>query len=117
MREIGNADHHEVGRRLNNRAEKFASAVSTTRTGHATISKRDDTAKIQLSPRSGQQPFQSGASSRHPRSLQTETLGRAGRVARYRGLIAAWVWAYCAIRRRPAVTLTMPARGVLFRRV
>ncbi len=33
MNEIGNADRQEVGRRLNNRAERFASAVSTARTG------------------------------------------------------------------------------------
>src|SRR5882757_2890149 len=56
MKEIGNADRHEVGRRLNNRAEN------------------------------SHQPFQRGASSRDPRGLQTETLGRAGRVARPRGL-------------------------------
>ena len=33
MNEIGNADRQEVGRRLNNRAERFASAVWTARTG------------------------------------------------------------------------------------
>ena len=58
----------------------------------------------------GPQPFQSGASSRHPPGLQTKALRRVGRVARPRGLIAAWVCACCAQRRRPAVALTKPER-------
>src|SRR5271166_4173479 len=36
-------------------------------------------------------------------------LRRVGRVARPHGLIAAWVCACCAQRRRPAVALTKPA--------
>src|SRR5208337_2546178 len=55
---------------------KLASAFSTTRTGHAAVSKREDTAKIQLSSCSSPQPFQPGTSSGDPRNLQTETLGR-----------------------------------------
>ena len=66
---------------------ELASAVSTTRAGDAAVSKDEDPAEIQLSSRPGPQPFQSGTSSRHPRSLQTETLGRAGRVAVSHGLI------------------------------
>src|SRR5271156_1497050 len=40
--------------------------------------------------------FQSGASSRQPRNLQTEALRCAGRVARRHGLIAARVWTFRA---------------------
>ena len=89
---------------------EFASAVSTTRTGHAAVSKHEDAAKIQLSSCPGPQPFQSAAPSRHPPDLQTKALRRVGRVERPRGLIAAWVCACCAQRRRPAVALTKPAR-------
>ena len=35
---------------------------------------------------------------------------RIGRMARPRGLTAAWVWACRAIRRRPAVTMTRPSQ-------
>ena len=87
MKAIGNSDRQEVGRGLNNRAEKFASAVSTTRARHAAFSKHEDTAKIQLSSRPGPQPFQSGAPSRHPSRLQAQTLCRIGRVACSCGLI------------------------------
>jgi len=39
IRRLGhNADRQEVGRRLNNPRGEIASAVSTTRTGHAAIS-------------------------------------------------------------------------------
>jgi len=91
---------------------KFASAVSTTGILHAAVSKCEEASEIPLSARPGPQPLQSGASSRHPRSLQTETLGRAGRVARSRGLIAACVWASYAIHKPPAVTLTRPTGGL-----
>src|SRR5438270_1608784 len=42
---------------------KLASAFSTTRASHASVSKREDVAKIQLSSRAGPQPFQPRASS------------------------------------------------------
>ena len=82
--------------------------------GHAAVSKHEDAAKIQLSSCPGPQPFQSGAPSRHPPGLQTKALRRLGRVARPRGLIAAWVCACCAQRRRPAVALTKPLAIVFF---
>ena len=65
---------------------EFAPAVSTTRAGHAALSKHEDVAEIQLSSRPGPQPFQSRAPSDHPPSLQAETLCHIGRVARPRGL-------------------------------
>jgi len=86
MKEIGNIDRHEVGRRLNNRAENSHQPLSATRTSHAALSECEDTTKVQFNSRAGPQSFQPGASSRDPRGLQTETLGRAGRVARPRGL-------------------------------
>ena len=70
LKEIGVADRHEVGRRLNNRGE-LASAVSTARAGHAAVSKHEDTAEIQLSSCPGPKSFQSGTSSPHPQRIQT----------------------------------------------
>src|SRR5208337_1100025 len=61
---------------------ELASAVSTTRARHAALSKYEDAAEVQLSSRPGPQPFQSGAPSRHPADVQTETLGRIDGVAR-----------------------------------
>src|SRR5208283_801413 len=87
---------------------KLASAFSTTRASHAAVPKREDAPEIQLSSCSGLQPFQPGTSSRRPRNLQTETLGRARRVVRAHGLIAAWVWGSYVTDRRPAVALTTP---------
>src|SRR5271166_1223058 len=89
---------------------EFASAVSTARTGHAEVSTREDAAKIQLNSCRGPQPFQSGAPFRHSPGLQTKSSRRVGRVARPRGLVAAWIWSCSAIRRRPAVTLTKPPK-------
>jgi DDE domain len=103
MKEIGNADRHEVGRRLNNRAEKRASAFSTTRASHAAAPKREDATEIQLNSCSGPQPFQPGTSSRYPRGLQTETLGWAGRMAHSHRLILPWNSVLCSKRMAGAV--------------
>ena len=65
---------------------EFSSAVSTTRARHAAVSKHEDAAEVQLSSRPGPQLFQSGTPSRHEASLQAETLGRVGGVARTRGV-------------------------------
>ena len=69
MKEIGNADRHEVGRRLNNRAEN----------SHQPFRRRER----------AMQRFRS------MKTLQNYNQRRAGasRVARPRGLMAAWVWA------------------------
>jgi IS1 family transposase len=75
------ADRHEVGGRLNNRAENSHQPFSTTRAGDAAVPKHEDAAEIRFNPRSGPQSFQSGAAPRHEGSLQTETLGRIGGVA------------------------------------
>src|SRR5450631_4594880 len=56
---------------------EFSSAISTTRAGYAEVSQHEDPAKIQFDSRRGPQPFQSGASSRQARRLQTQTLSRA----------------------------------------
>ena len=87
---------------------EFASAVSTTRTGYAAVSKREDAAKIQFSSCPGSQPLQSGAPSRHSPSLQTTTSRRIGRVARSRGLTPAWVWRAAPNADDLTVALTMP---------
>src|SRR5277367_3296637 len=70
-----------------------------------------DTTKVLFNSRSGPQSFQPGASSRDPRGLQTETLGRGGRVARPHGLATDWLSACNAIRRpRVVTTMTKPSR-------
>ena len=79
MDEIGvAADRHEVGGRLNNRAENSHQPFRRRERVMLRVPKHEDTAEIQLSPRSGSQSFQSGAASRHEGSLQTETLGSIG---------------------------------------
>jgi putative transposase len=81
MKEIGSADRHEVGLRLNKSGGELASAVSATRASDAGLSKLEDAAEVQLSSRPGPQPIQSGAASRHPARLQAETLCCIGGVA------------------------------------
>ena len=80
------AERHKVGGRLNNRAENSHQPVPAPRTGDAAVSKPEDAAEVQLSSCPGAQPIQSGAPSRHKASLQAETLGRVGGVARTRGV-------------------------------
>src|ERR1700674_5212500 len=75
-KEIGAADRHEVGGRLNNRAE------NSTGAGDAAVSKYEDAAEIQFSSRPSPESFQSGAASHHPAGLQAETLDCIGGVAR-----------------------------------
>src|SRR5471032_2910755 len=89
MKEFGISDRQDAGRRLNNRAENSHQPFRRRGAGHAAVSQHEGPAKIQFNSRPSPQPFQSGASSRQPRRLQTQTLGRAGRVARTRCLIVA----------------------------
>jgi DDE domain len=88
MKEIGNADRQEVGRRLNNRAENAHQPFR--RRERAMQRLRSGATEIQLNSCSGPQPFQPGTSSRYPRGLQTETLGWAGRMAHSHRLILTW---------------------------
>jgi putative transposase len=53
LKEIGNANRPEVGRRFNKSSGEFGSTVSATRTSHATVSKYQGTTKTQLSSCSG----------------------------------------------------------------
>jgi putative transposase len=104
MNEIGVADRQEVGQS----GGELASAVSPTRAGDAAIAKQEDAAEIQFSSRPGAQPFQSGAASRYPASLQAETLSRVGRVAHSRGTDRRLREGGRATCRRASVTLTLP---------
>ena len=89
---------------------EFASAVSTARTGDATLSKQEDLAKVQLNSWPGSQPFQSGASSRQPPRIQTEALGRTDRMARPGGINVANVFDIPRRARLNYVSLTLPPR-------
>ena len=113
MKEIGNADRQEGSRGLNNRAENSHQPFRRRERAMQRFRSKRTFQKNQLSSRPGQQPFQSRAPSDHPPSLQAETQCRLGPMARPRGLMAAWAWANCAIRRRPAVTLTKPMSGAV----
>jgi hypothetical protein len=110
MKEIGNADRHEVGRRLNNRAENSHQPFRR-REGAMQLFRSAKTLQ-KFNSRAGPQSFQPGASSRDPRGLQTATLGHAGRVARPRGLATDGLSACHAIRRPRVVTMTKPAWGL-----
>ena len=112
MREVGNADRQEVGARLNNRVENSHQPFSTTRAGDATVSKHEDAAEVQLSSRPGPQLFQSGAPSHHEASLQAETLGRAGGVARTRGVDRRLRAGMSRHAQTTAVTLTRPTTSI-----
>jgi transposase-like protein len=87
MNEIGvAAERHEVGGRLNNRAENSHQPFRRRERAMQRFSKSEDAAEVQLSSCPGAQPIQSGAPSRHEASLQAETLCSLGRVARPRGI-------------------------------
>ena len=117
MKEIGNADRQEAGRRLNNRAEN----------SHQPFRRRERAMQRFRSMKTLQK-FSSVHAQVHnhfnqERHLVTRQVykqrrfRRVGRVERPRGLIAAWVCACCAQRRRPAVALTKPPAGLRQRSV
>src|SRR5271167_3856199 len=81
------------------------------RAGYAAVSKYEDAAEVQLSPRPGPQPFQPRTPSRHSAGLQGETLGHVGGMARPCGLIDARHWASYVAPERETVALTMPSAG------
>ncbi len=87
MNEIGvAAERHEVGGRLNNRAENSHQPFRRRERAMQRFRSIEDAAEVQLSSCPGAQPIQSGAPSRHEASLQAETLCCLGRVARPRGI-------------------------------
>ena len=90
-------------------ARRIHIAVPTTRASHAAVSKHEDAAEVQLSSRPGPQLFQSGTPSRHEASLQGETLGRVGGVARTRGVDRRLRAGISRHTQTTAVTLTKPA--------
>ena len=112
MKEIGNADRREAGRRLNNRAENSHQPFRRRERARQRFRSMKTLQKLSSVHAQVHNHFKSGAPSRHPPGLQTKALRRVGRVARPRGLIAAWVCACCAQPRRPAVALTKPLRNV-----
>ena len=63
MKVIGNAQKQETGRWLNNRGENSHQPFSTTRTGHAAISKHAKFAEIRVRSFISSQPLQLGAPS------------------------------------------------------
>ena len=69
MKEIGAADRHEVGGRLNNRAENSHQPFRRRERAMQRFRSLKTAAKIQFSSRPGPQSFQSAAVSRHPAGL------------------------------------------------
>jgi putative transposase len=81
MNEIGVTDRHEVGRRLNNRAENSYQTFRRRERAMQRFRKYEDAAEVQLSSRPSSKPFQSGTPSCRPPGLQAETFDLIGRVA------------------------------------
>jgi TolB-like protein/class 3 adenylate cyclase len=110
-------DLKQIGRELNvryvlegsvqrggNRMRVSVQLIDAESGNHLWAEQFVDTTKVQFNSRDGPQSFQPGASSRDRRGLQTETLGRVGRVARPRRLATDWPSACHAIRRPRVVT-------------
>jgi IS1 family transposase len=107
------AERHEVGGRLNNRAENSHQPFRRRERAVQRFSKCEDAAEIQLSSCPGAQPIQSGAPSRHEASLQAETLCCLGRVAFPRGIDRRSRDGGRAACRRTSVTLTLPVKVMI----
>ena len=110
MKEIGNADRHEVGRRLNNRAEN---SHQPFRRRERAMQRFRSAKTLQKFSSIHAQIYNHFNQERHlvtRKVLQTKTLqphwpnGAVSRPSR------GWVWSCCAIRIRPAVSLTKLAR-------
>ena len=90
MKEIGNVDRHEVGRRLNNRAENSHQPFRRRERAMQRFRSAKTLQKFSSIHAQFHNHFLPGTSSRHPRNLQTETLGCAGRMGHSHGLILTW---------------------------
>jgi putative transposase len=86
MREVGNAGRQEVGGRLNNRAENSHQPFRRRERAMQLFRSMKTLQKFSSVHAQVHKSFQSGAASRHPASLQAETLSRVGRVARSCGV-------------------------------
>src|ERR1700722_5473731 len=109
MKEIGAADRHEVGGRLNNRGEN--SHQPFRRRERAMQQFRSMKTLQRFSSRPGPESFQSGAASHHPAGLQAATLdciGGVARTCRVGRRLRAGVSSCASVN---PVTLTTPPRG------
>jgi putative transposase len=86
MKEIGNACRHEVGRRLNNRAENSHQPFRRRERTMQRFRSMRTLQKFNLVHDQVQNHFNSGTPSRRPTGLQAETIDRIGRVAGSRGI-------------------------------
>ena len=86
MKEVGAADRHEVGRRLNNRAENSHQPFRRRERAMQRFRSLKTLQKFSSVHAQVHNQFQSGAPSRHAADLQTETLGGISGVARPCGI-------------------------------
>ncbi|HVP99230.1 MAG TPA: DDE-type integrase/transposase/recombinase [Roseiarcus sp.] len=109
MKEIGNADRQEAGRRLNNRAENSHQPFRRRERGMQRFRSMKTLQKFSSFHAQVHNHFNQERHLVTRQVYKTKALRRVGRVERPHGLIAASVCACCAQRRRPAVVLTKPA--------
>src|SRR5450432_1020105 len=96
MKELGIADRHEVGRRLNNRAENSHQPFRRRERAMQRFRSIKTLQKFSLNLRPGPQSSQSGAPPRQPRNIQRMTVGFVDGVAGSRVINAATILSYCA---------------------
>jgi len=110
MNEIGVAgERHEVGGRLNNRAENSHQPFRRRERAMQRFRSLKTLQKFSSVHAQVHNQFKSGAPSRHEASLQSETVCRHGRLARSRGVVRRSREGGRAACRRAAVTLTPPS--------